>query len=215
MSKLIGITAIREYVGVTETTIMDMIQKQDFPAKRNKESVWVSDKKMVDRWLKPSKTAAKRAAAKANSEEEAKEKLEKVNFNNTEMKHIIPKLADWTGKDIIPDAGVMGQKLTIYSPREMVRERALKLIYMALRKKGFVAETTDDIIFLKPLKEAITGMVPLIGPDQPLAAVGATAGRVGGRRDGLANRLDSTRATISWPGADHDRNASPASQSVR
>ena len=50
---------------------------------------------------------------------------------------IVAKIMEWTGMIIIPDPGVMGQRLTIFSPKEMTREQALSLIFAALQKKNF------------------------------------------------------------------------------
>jgi len=94
-----------------------------------------------------------------------------INLKNVEMKNIIQKLAEWTGKVIIPNDEVMGQKITIYSGKEVPRSQALVLIYSALRAKGFVAEQTDSTIYLKPIKEAKLLSVPIIPPDVPLAAI--------------------------------------------
>jgi len=62
-------------------------------------------------------------------------------------------------------------KLTIYSADKLPRSKALQMIYSALRLKGYVAEHTDNVIFLKPLKDAKLDTVPTIAPDQPLAAI--------------------------------------------
>lgn len=97
--------------------------------------------------------------------------MEAVNLKDMQMKDIVAKLADWTGKVIIPNDEAMKQKITIYAPKEVPRPKALSLIYSALRTKGFVAEESDGVIYLKPIKEALFGSVPLIAPDKPLAAI--------------------------------------------
>jgi DNA-binding PadR family transcriptional regulator len=61
------------------------------------------------------------------------------------------------------------KQLRQVSPRSA--EEALDQIYGALRIKGFTAEQVDKTIYLKPLRDARIGTVPLISPDQPLAAV--------------------------------------------
>jgi len=98
--------------------------------------------------------------------------LEAVNLNDVEMKKIIQTLGDWTGKAVIPTSeDVMGQKITIYSSEKMLREKALSLIYAALRARGVVAEIADDRIFLKPIAQAKLGAVPTLGVDDPLARI--------------------------------------------
>lgn len=98
--------------------------------------------------------------------------LEAVNLNDVEMKKIIQTLGDWTGKAIIPTSEeVMKQKITIYSSEEIPRDKALSLIYAALRARGVIAELTDDRIFLKPIAQAKLGAVPTLGADDPLARI--------------------------------------------
>ena len=97
--------------------------------------------------------------------------LEALNLKDVEMKDIIKKLADWTGKVIIPTDEAMKQKITIYSPKELPRSEALSHIYSALYAKGFIAEHSDGVIYLKPITEAKLGSVPTIPADQPLATI--------------------------------------------
>jgi hypothetical protein len=65
----------------------------------------------------------------------------------------------------------MKQKITIYSSKELPRSQALSLIYSALHAKGFVAEHTENAIYLKPVKQARLGSVPTIPADSPLASI--------------------------------------------
>jgi len=97
--------------------------------------------------------------------------MEAVNLKDVEMKDIIAKIAEWTGKNIIPDDEAMKQKITIYAPAKMPRPEALSLIYAALRTKGYIAEEVDNVLYLKPIKEALFGSVPMVPPDKPLAAI--------------------------------------------
>jgi len=106
-----------------------------------------------------------------NDANEPEDPMEALNLKNVQMKDIISKIAEWTGKVIIPDEEVMNQKLTIYAPREIPRSQALALIYSALRAKGYVAEYADEAIYLKPLSQARLGSVPTISPEMPLASV--------------------------------------------
>ena len=120
----------------------------------------------------PNKPTDPNKAGEPNEPNEPGEPMEAVNLKDVQMKDLLPKLADWTGKIIIPDDEVMKVKLTIYSPRELPRAEALELIYTALRAKGFVAEEIDDnTIRLRPIKDALLGSVPTIPDDQPLASV--------------------------------------------
>ncbi len=102
--------------------------------------------------------------------EDPNDPFEAVNLKDVEMKNIIEKIAQWTGKTVIPTDEAMKQKITIYAPDKLPRSKALLKIYSALRMKGFSPEESDGTIFLKPLSEARLGVHPTIGPDQPLAA---------------------------------------------
>jgi type II secretory pathway component GspD/PulD (secretin) len=108
-----------------------------------------------------------------NQPAEPNEPLEAVNLNNVEMKNIFEKLAEWTAaKAIIPTSDeVLRQRITVYSTRKLPRSQAVNLIYAALRSKGFVAVPTDDVIYIKPIKDARIGLVPTISDQQPLAAL--------------------------------------------
>jgi len=107
-----------------------------------------------------------------NQHAEDEDLLEAVNLNDVEMKKIIQTLGDWTGKAVIPASDeVMKQKITIYSSEKIPRDKALSLIYSALRARGVIAELTDDRIFLKPISEAKLGAVPTLGVDEPLARI--------------------------------------------
>ncbi|MFC1676245.1 secretin N-terminal domain-containing protein [Planctomycetota bacterium] len=120
----------------------------------------------------PNKPADPNKAGEPNEPNEPGEPMEAVNLKDVEMKNLLPKLADWTGKIIIPDDEVMKVKISIYSPREVPRAEALELIYTALRAKGFVAEEIDDnTMRLRPIKDALLGSVPTIPDDQPLATI--------------------------------------------
>ncbi len=102
--------------------------------------------------------------------EDPNDPLEAVNLKDVEMKSIIEKIAQWTGKTVIPSDQAMTQKITIYAPDKMPRSKALLKIYSALRMKGFMPEMVEDTIFLKPLAEAKLGTYPIVGPEQTLAA---------------------------------------------
>jgi len=109
-------------------------------------------------------------SAKPKVPEDPNDPLEAVNLKDVEMKNIIEKIAQWTGKVVIPNDEAMKQKITIYAPDKLPRSKALLRIYSALRMKGFTPEEVDDTIFLKPLSEARLGVHPMVRPDQPLAA---------------------------------------------
>ncbi len=94
-----------------------------------------------------------------------------INLKNVEMKDIIKKIADWTGKVVIPDDELMKQKITIYSSKEVSKEKALELIYYALKTKGFTHKEENGTIVLKPIKDIKLENVPIIPPEQLLASL--------------------------------------------
>ncbi|MHC4557612.1 MAG: secretin N-terminal domain-containing protein [Planctomycetota bacterium] len=102
---------------------------------------------------------------------EPNEPMESVNLKNVEMKSIVQKLAEWTGKVIIPADEALKQKVTIYAPEKLPRSKALAKIYSALRMKGYVAEETDGTIYLIPITQAKLGEVPTITDDYPMAMI--------------------------------------------
>ena len=103
---------------------------------------------------------------------EPNDPMESVNLKNVEMKNIIQKLADWTGKTIIPAEGSEKVKITIYAPKKLPRSEALKKIYSALSMRGYVAQETDGTIYLITTDASkVGGEVPTITDDYPLAMI--------------------------------------------
>ncbi len=111
------------------------------------------------------------AASEPNKPAEPNGPMEFVNLKSVEMKSIIEKLAEWTGKVIIPTDEALKQKVTIYAPDKLPRSDALRVIYSALRLKGFIVEEGDGTIFLKPIADAKLGRVPTIPANEPLAMI--------------------------------------------
>jgi len=103
--------------------------------------------------------------------EDANDPMESLNLNDVAMKEILKKLAEWTGKTIIPDDEAKKLKVTILAPKKLPRSEALSMIFAALRMKGYAAEFADNAIFLKPIAQAKLGEVPTISSDYPLALI--------------------------------------------
>jgi len=111
------------------------------------------------------------ASSEPNKSAEPNGPMEFVNLKSVEMKSIIEKLATWTGKVIIPTDEALKQKVTIYAPDKLPRSEALRVIYSALRLKGYIVEESDGTIFLKPIADAKLGRVPTIPANEPLAMI--------------------------------------------
>jgi type II secretory pathway component GspD/PulD (secretin) len=97
--------------------------------------------------------------------------LEVVNMNNVDMRSIIQRLTEWTGRVIIPTDEALRVRVTIYAPERVPRSKALLLVYSALRKKGFGAKHAEDAIYIEPLGDERLDMVPIISADTPLAMI--------------------------------------------
>jgi len=110
-------------------------------------------------------------ASGADEPNDANGPMEFVNLKSVEMKSIIQKLADWTGKVILPTDEALKQKVTIYAPEKLPRSEALRVIYSALRLKGYIVEESEGTLYLKPIAESRLGHVPIIPADQPLAMI--------------------------------------------
>ena len=115
-----------------------------------------------------------KAIVKATTSTNANEKkvnLGGLNLLRMDMKKLLPKLAEWTGKVIIPDASLDKVFLTIYSSEKHTREQILKHIYSSLELKGFVIEEHEDQIFIKKVSDAKLGVIPTLASDFPLEMI--------------------------------------------
>jgi general secretion pathway protein D len=99
------------------------------------------------------------------------DRMEKINLKEMEMKNVIDKLAEWTGKVVIPHPDVLKVKLSAISSEELPRRRVLHIIEMVLKQKGFIMEEEGDLLYLKPSGEAKVKSVPVILPGESLAAI--------------------------------------------
>ena len=141
------------------------------PADANKPAVTVDANKPAGPpdASKPENVIA--AGNEPNKPADSNEPMEALNLNDVPIKDIFKKLADWTGKTIIPDEESKKLKVTIYAPDKLPRSKALAMIYATLRMKGFVTEFADGAIFIKPIAQAKLGEVPTIASDYPLAMI--------------------------------------------
>lgn len=112
-----------------------------------------------------------RRSGRITDANDANQPMEALNLKNVEMKDIVRKIAEWTGKTVIPSEDAEKVRVSIYAPDQLPRSKALAHIYGALRVKGFIIEHLDDAIYISPVKGAKLGFVPTILADQPLAAL--------------------------------------------
>jgi hypothetical protein len=96
---------------------------------------------------KAGRREAKKAADPNTSEDpntpkKPKVQMEALNLKDVQMKDIVKKITEWTDKVVIPVGEAMKQKITIFSPKEVTRTRALSLIYAALRTQGSLVSSS-------------------------------------------------------------------------
>jgi type II secretory pathway component GspD/PulD (secretin) len=92
-------------------------------------------------------------------------------MNNVDMRNIIQRLTEWTGRVIIPTDEALRARVTIYAPERVPRSKALALVYSALLKKGYVAKHAEDAIYIEPIGDERLTVVPIISADTPLAMI--------------------------------------------
>jgi len=98
---------------------------------------------------RPAKPDVESAPSEPNEPVDSNEPMVSVNFKNVEFKTLIQKLADWTGKTIIPSAEVLKQKVTMYAPQRLRKNEAVAVTRNALRAKGYIVEETAKIIYIR------------------------------------------------------------------
>ena len=92
-----------------------------------------------------------------------------VNLNGLNINAIITMLIQWTGKAVLPSNDALGLTITVFSPERMRQSEALSLLYSAMRQQGFVAETRNNIIYIKPVSQAQQIYAPLVSEDEELS----------------------------------------------
>ena len=111
------------------------------------------------------------AAGDRKKPEDPNDPMESLNLKDVQMKDIIKKIADWTGKAVIPTEESQKIKVTIYAPKQVRRSEALSLIYASLRMQGYNPRFVDNVIFLEPMADSKLGEVPTIAADYPLELI--------------------------------------------
>ena len=110
---------------------------------------------------------------KTSEPNEPNDPMVAVHINNMEMKNIMSKLMEWTGKSIIPSNEAMKARITVFTPDKLPRSKALQLIYNTLKEQGYIVEQYDeDTLKIKQITDAVKlSMVPIIDSNTPLAAI--------------------------------------------
>ncbi len=106
-----------------------------------------------------------------NEPPEPNDPMESLSLKEVEVKDLLSKIREWTGKSIIPVGDALKQKITIYTGEKIPRSQALRLIFRALREKGYVAEEEDGLLLLRPMADTKIRRVPTISDSVPLASL--------------------------------------------
>jgi len=99
------------------------------------------------------------------------EPLESINLSNVEMKELLQKISEWTGKVIhYSDEELMKLKISIYSSKRLTRSKTLEQIWFALRERGYthVENEKNNMIILKPAGQAKFEPIPVVDPNMSL-----------------------------------------------
>ena len=87
-------------------------------------------------------------------------------FKSVRVEQLIPFIVEATGKVVMPQDEVLTRPITVVNDREIPRQRALDMVFMALQQAGIAVVETDEIITLRDIAEIDRQDVPVIGPDQ-------------------------------------------------
>jgi type II secretory pathway component GspD/PulD (secretin) len=162
---------------------------------------------------RPAKPDVELAAIEPNESADPNEPMVSVNFKNAEFKTIIRKLADWTGKTIIPSDEVLKQKVTMYAPQRLRRNEAVAVMRNALRAKGYVVEETAKIIYIRRVDRALPAGWSLDYDDGRRAGGARTwAGSMAADLARLRIRTDGKRENRTHP---HRARIRPRTQAAR
>ena len=75
--------------------------------------------------------------------------LVSINFRDVNVESLFPFIVECTGKTLIPRAAqVRSQLITVISETPVSRQRALELIFQALRLNGIGVVETEDIVMI-------------------------------------------------------------------
>jgi len=87
-------------------------------------------------------------------------------FKGVRVEQLIPFIVEATGKVVMPQDEVLNRSITVVNDREIPRQRALDMVFMALHQAGIAVVESDEIITLRDLAEIDRQDVPVIGPEQ-------------------------------------------------
>ncbi len=92
----------------------------------------------------------------------------KLAFKNVTVEQIVPFIVEATGKVVLPQQDILSRKVTVLNDREVPRQQALDMVFVALAQNQIAVISHADRILLRDVAEVIRGDVPVIGPDEPV-----------------------------------------------
>lgn len=90
----------------------------------------------------------------------------KLAFRDVRVEQLIPFIVDATGKVVVPQQGILTNRVTILNDTEIPRNEALDLVFLALLQNNVAVVETDTTITLRDIGEITRQDVPVLGPSQ-------------------------------------------------
>ncbi len=87
-------------------------------------------------------------------------------FRDVAVETLVPFIVETTGKVVIPSPEVMKRKITIINDQPLAQDKALDLVFLAMRQLDIAIIETDEIIMLRDMVDLMRYDVPVIGPDE-------------------------------------------------
>ncbi len=92
----------------------------------------------------------------------------KLSFRNVSVEQIIPFIVESTGKVVLPQTDVLARRITVLNDKEISRQQALDLIFLALQQAGVAVVESKELILLRDQGEVDRQSLPVIPADQSL-----------------------------------------------
>ncbi len=89
----------------------------------------------------------------------------KLAFKNVTVEQIVPFIVEATGKVVLPQQDILSRKVTVLNDREVPRQQALDMVFVALAQNQIAVISHPDRILLRDVAEVIRGDVPVLGPE--------------------------------------------------
>jgi type II secretion system protein D len=116
----------------------------------------------------------------------------KLSFRNVSVEQVIPFIVESTGKVVLPQTDVLARRITLLSDREISRQQALDLVFLALQQAGVAVVESRELILLRDQAEVDRQSLPVLGPDESVldrADLGSVVQKVFLLRHGQAANL--------------------------